>query len=185
MTDARKNEWNNAVAWLPAKVSAMKTALKVFYNASEKGTRAEFDAALMDLLDACKELDSLLNFLTDAAKAEPEPLTPRWPTNEEDHQEEGVRHPGVPLRLQVEEPGRALRVPAETRRRVLHGRVLHRREQGKMAGFDLSVPGREMRSRRLHLLLRHRPVPPLHPASVGRIGSGQRIIRQRVRGGVE
>ena len=76
MTDARKNEWNNAVAWLPAKVSAMKTALKVFYNASEKGTRTEFDAALMDLLDARKELDSLLNFLTDAAKAEPEPLIP-------------------------------------------------------------------------------------------------------------
>ncbi len=70
MTDEQKNEWNNALAWLPAKVSAVKTALKVFYNTDNKGSKLELYADLQDILDARKELDNLLNFLTDAAKEE-------------------------------------------------------------------------------------------------------------------
>jgi len=70
MTDERKNEWNNALAWLPAKVSAVKTALKVFYNTDCKGSKLELRSDLEDILDARQKLDNLLNFLTDAAKEE-------------------------------------------------------------------------------------------------------------------
>ena len=70
MTDERKNEWNNALAWLPAKVSAVKTALKVFYNTDCKGSKLELHSDLRDILDARQELDNLLNFLTDAAREE-------------------------------------------------------------------------------------------------------------------